>query len=72
MFWNLWKYKCSLPPFEKGGSRGIYLIKSPLTPLFQRGGPNAYLLIGYVFRIKDYYEDKQSNIMYFNLPFNKA
>ena len=27
-------------PFEKGGLRGIYLIKSPLTPLFQRGEPN--------------------------------
>ena len=23
--------------------RGIYLIKSPLTPLFQRGGLNAYI-----------------------------
>jgi hypothetical protein len=22
------------PPFEKGGVRGIYLIKSPLTPLY--------------------------------------
>jgi hypothetical protein len=25
-------------PFEKGGLRGIFSIKSPLTPLFQRGG----------------------------------
>ena len=24
-------------PFEKGGLRGIYLIKSPLTPLFKEG-----------------------------------
>jgi hypothetical protein len=23
--------------------RGIYLIKSPLTPLFQRGGLNTYI-----------------------------
>jgi hypothetical protein len=30
-------------PFEKGGLRGIYLIKSPLTPLFQRGGLNRYI-----------------------------
>ncbi len=30
-------------PFEKGGLRGIYLIKSPLTPLFQRGGLNDYV-----------------------------
>ena len=30
-------------PFEKGGLRGIYLIKSPLTPLFQRGGLNTYI-----------------------------
>ena len=29
-------------PFEKGGLRGIYLIKSPLTPLFQRGELNDY------------------------------
>jgi len=29
--------------FEEGGLRGIYLIKSPLTPLFQRGGLNAYM-----------------------------
>jgi hypothetical protein len=29
-------------PFGKGGLRGIYLKKSPLTPLFQRGGLNSY------------------------------
>ncbi len=25
------------------GQRGIYLIKSPLTPIFQRGGLNTYI-----------------------------
>jgi hypothetical protein len=27
-----------LSPFKKGGLKAIYLIKSALTPLFQRGG----------------------------------
>ena len=33
------------PPLKKGESiaRGIYLIKSSLTPLFQRGGLNKYI-----------------------------
>jgi hypothetical protein len=30
-------------PFGKGGLRGIYFRKSPLTPLFQRGGLNVYI-----------------------------
>ena len=35
-----WLAECKRsPPLCK---RGIYLIKSPLTPLFQRGGLNAY------------------------------
>ena len=33
-------------PLCKGGLRGIYLIKSPLTPLFQRGGLDSYVDIG--------------------------
>jgi len=32
-------------PFAKGGLRGIYLIKSPLTPLFKRGGQLLTLTI---------------------------
>ena len=39
--------KYSPPPLKKGesmarGQRGIYIIKSPLTPLCQRGGLNNY------------------------------
>jgi len=45
--------KCSPPPFEKGGLRGIYFIKSLLTPLFQRGKLNAYKFdtLGHGFRV---------------------
>jgi hypothetical protein len=32
-------------PFEKGGLRGIYLIKSPLTLFFKEGGLNNYKIV---------------------------
>jgi len=37
--WGLIKTRLLKSPFEKGGFRGISsAYKSPLTPLFQRGG----------------------------------
>uniref|UniRef100_UPI001C4FECE1 hypothetical protein n=1 Tax=Crenothrix polyspora TaxID=360316 RepID=UPI001C4FECE1 len=32
-----------ISPFEKGGYEGDLFKKSPLTPLFQRGGLNDYV-----------------------------
>jgi hypothetical protein len=39
---NLRDVECSKSPFSKGGFRGIYKpLKSPLSPLFKRGGTFA-------------------------------